>query len=173
MWLNPMVRVLCHGDMRPRSKDMGPQLRDMITWFRDMRSCMCAVHSWASMRSAAPGLVQRTMWPLTVGQNRLCESKNTKACQAKMDEKCAPSSHTPSLLLLQLLQCALFCFVKLYLLVDITSRRLFLFWDLGFRTWTDKQTDIVALIYKITYQPTYLSKSQHTYLPTYLPIYLS
>ncbi len=123
MWLNSMVRVLCPGDMRPRSRDMGPQLRDMITWFRDMRSCMCAVHSWASMRSAAPGLVQRTTWPLTVGRNRLGESKNTKARQARMDEKCASSSHTPSLLLLRLLQWMDF------------------FWDLGFRTWTDKQTD--------------------------------
>jgi hypothetical protein len=56
------------------------------------------------MRSAAPGLVQRTTWPLTVGQNRLYESKNTKVRQARMDEKCAPSSHTPSLLLLRLLQ---------------------------------------------------------------------
>jgi hypothetical protein len=42
MWLNWMVRVLCPVVMRPRSRDMGPQLRDMITWFRDMRSCMCA-----------------------------------------------------------------------------------------------------------------------------------
>ncbi len=96
-WLNPMVIVLCPRDMRPRSRDMRPQLRDMITWFRDMMSCMCAVHSWASMRRAAPGLVQRTTWPLTVGRNRLCESQNTKARQARMDEKCAPSSHTPFL----------------------------------------------------------------------------
>jgi hypothetical protein len=121
-----MVIVLCPRDMRPRSRDMGPQLRDMNTWFRDMRSCMCAVvHSWASMRSAAPGLVQRTTWPLTISRNWLCESKNTKARQARMDEKCAPSSHTPSLppslLLLRLLQwmdatvrSVLFCSVLFY-----------------------------------------------------------
>jgi hypothetical protein len=56
------------------------------------------------MRSAAPGLVQRTTWPFTVGRNKFRESKNMKARQVKMDEKCAPSSHTPSLLLLRLLQ---------------------------------------------------------------------
>jgi hypothetical protein len=56
------------------------------------------------MRSTVPGLVQRTTWPFTVGQNRFCESKNTKVRQARMDEKYAPSSHIPLLLLLRLLQ---------------------------------------------------------------------
>ncbi len=106
-------------------------------------------------RDTAPRLVQRTTWPLTVGRNRLYESKNTKERQARMDEKFAPSSHTPSLLLLRLFQwmdamCALLCSIKLYPLIDIMSRMLFLFWDfwdLGFRTWTDRQTPPLLLLY--------------------------
>jgi hypothetical protein len=48
-----------------------------------------------------------------------------------------------------MLLCALFWSVKLYPLVNITSRKLFLFWDLSFRTWTNRQTNIVVLIYRI------------------------
>jgi hypothetical protein len=149
MWLNPMVRVLCPGDMRPRSRDMGPQLRDMITWFRDMRSCMCAVHSWASMRSAAPGWYRGSHGHSRLGETGSVSPKIRRHAKRGW-RKNVHHHHTlpryccccSGLMLL----CALFCSVKLYPLVDITSRRLFLFWDLGFRTWTDRHHHVCFYI---------------------------
>jgi hypothetical protein len=107
------------------------------------------------MRSTMPGLVQKTTWPLMVGRNRLCESKNTKARQAGWMKNVHHHHTLPCYCCCGccngwMLLCALLSSVKLYPLVDITSRRLFLFWDfwdLGFRTWIDRQTPPLLLLY--------------------------
>jgi hypothetical protein len=113
MWSCPLNVVPCPLTVVscPRGTKLWPSgLTTYITsCLATTISCPWVTKPWPllgiqSMRSVAPRLVQRTTWPLTVGRNRLCESKNTKACQARMDEKCAPSSHTPLLLLLRLLQ---------------------------------------------------------------------
>jgi hypothetical protein len=100
------------------------------------------------MRSVAPRLVQRTTWPLTVGRNKLCDPKIRRHAKRGW-MKNAHHHHTLPRYCCGgwMLLCTLFYSVKLYSLVDITSRRLFLFWNLDFRTWTDKQTPPCLLLY--------------------------
>jgi hypothetical protein len=109
----------------------------------------------ASMRSTAPGLVQRSTWPLTVGQTGSMSSKIRRRAKRGWMKNVHHHHTLPRYCCCGccsgwMLLCALFCSIKLYPLVHITSRMLFLFWDfwdLGFKTWTDRQTPPLLLLY--------------------------